>query len=56
MVKEHNLQTNEIIDREMNDAEFKNWRTQIATSNSDRAESILSCLFERSREQYFIKK
>ena len=30
MVKEHNLQTNEIIDREMNDAEFAAWQTEQA--------------------------
>jgi hypothetical protein len=25
MVREHNIETNEVIDREMNDAEFSQW-------------------------------
>ena len=29
MVREHNLETNEIIDREMNDAEFAAYQAQI---------------------------
>lgn len=30
MVRIHNAETDEIIDREMTDAEFKEWETQVA--------------------------
>jgi hypothetical protein len=29
MVRIHNIETNEIIDREMNDAEFAQWQEQV---------------------------
>ena len=32
MVREHNVQTDEIIDREMNDAEFAQWEADQATN------------------------
>ena len=30
MVRIHNVETDEIIDREMTDAEFEQWQTQVA--------------------------
>lgn len=30
MVRIHNVETDEIIDREMTDAEFQQWQTQVA--------------------------
>ncbi len=42
MVRIHNAETDEIIDREMTDAEFKEWETQVAEQQAKIAEETES--------------
>jgi hypothetical protein len=39
MVRIHNIETNEIIDREMNDAEFAQYEADQATTANEQAEA-----------------
>jgi len=38
MIKIHNLETNEVIEREMNDSEFENYEKDLIQFEKDRAE------------------
>ena len=52
MVRIHNIETDEVIDREMNDAEFDEWQTQqeaikIAAEAKAKAEADKAALLAR---------
>ena len=52
MVRIHNIETDEVIDREMNDAEFQEWQTQqeaikIAAEAKAKAEADKAALLAR---------
>lgn len=40
MVRIHNVETDEIIDREMTDAEFEQWQTQVAEQEAEQEAKI----------------